>query len=298
MTVSLDVVVCTYQREDILVECVEKLLSQHTDDTQITYRVIIVNNAPEAFSHETLLLEKYNRIDIIHEKKPGLSIARNKGIAFANGDWIAFLDDDALVPDDYIQKISSIIHEESWQCFGGHITSWWKYGRPAWLAEDFGSKPFISDHRISLSQKYNWGSNIIIKRSCLEEIGLFPTDIGMKGKTLGYAAENIVQDKLRALEYTIGYDPDLTIEHLVLPQKLKLRWHISSAYATGRDGKQVYQDQYGLGGFLKSFKNCISRPIKALGYWVANPSTHPKTILLKVVQPYALLAGKLVSLTR
>jgi len=88
MTVSLDVVVCTYQREDILVECVEKLLSQHTDDTQITYRVIIVNNAPEAFSHETLLLEKHDRIDIIHEHQPGLSIARNKGIAFANGDWI------------------------------------------------------------------------------------------------------------------------------------------------------------------------------------------------------------------
>ena len=298
MAVSLDVIVCTYQREDILVECIDKLLSQNYDVDQITYRVVIVNNSPESFSSETLQLVGHEFVDIIHEKNPGLSKARNKGIAFANGDWIAFLDDDALVPDDYIHKISSIIHEESWQCFGGHITSWWKYGRPAWLAEDFGSKPIISDHRISLSEQYNWGSNIIIKRSCLEKIGFFPTDIGMKGKTLGYAAENIVQDNLRDNGFAIGYDPDLSIEHLVLPQKLKLRWHISSAYATGRDGRQVYPDQYGLVGFLTSIKNCFSRPIKALGFWITKPTTHPKAIALRMIKPSALLAGKLVSLTR
>ncbi len=298
MNVTLDIIVCTYQRESILEECIHKLLNQVSDDRLITYRIVVVNNAPESLSPSITRYSSEDRVDIIHETQPGLSIARNAGIAFANGDWIAFLDDDALVPLDYVQKIGTIINEESWHCFGGHITSWWKYGRPLWLAEDFGSKPLISSQRITLSDHYNWGSNIIIKKACLENIGLFPTDIGMKGKELGYAAENIVQDRMREKGYIIGYDPNLSIEHLVLPQKLKLRWHISSAFATGRDGRKVYPDQYSFIGFLTSIKNCVSRPIKAIGLWVAQPKTHPKAIALKVIQPYALLAGKIASLTR
>ena len=239
-----------------------------------SYTITIVNNAPQALSEKVhQALSTYDHVHVIHEKKAGLSIARNTGITFVNGDWLAFIDDDALVPDDYIRRIGDIIHEETWDCFGGHINSWWKYERPDWLHEEFGSKPKLSRHRIVLSDKYNWGSNIIIRRDCLIRVGKFPDKIGMKGKQLGYAAENIVQDKLRDQGYTIGYDPQLYVDHLVLPQKLKLGWHIKSAYATGRDGRSVFPDQYDWKGMLVSAKNCISRPLKAVGFWLANPKT-------------------------
>jgi len=299
MPINLDIIVCTYDREEILLECISSLLDQEYDCAAIAYSVLVVNNAPKPFSSNTRkLLEAEQKVRTIHESQPGLSIARNAGLTFVNGNWIAFMDDDALVPRDYVQHISDIVNEESWDCFGGHINSWWKYGRPDWLHEGFGSKPKLSRERILLTDGYNWGSNIIIKKTCINHIGGFPTSIGMKGKSLGYAAENIVQDQLREQGYVIGYDPNLFIDHLVMPQKLKLNWHIRSTYATGRDGRQVYPNQYGLSGMLLSIKNCISRPLKALLGWLARPSTPPKKVYLDIVKPYALLLGKVASFVR
>ena len=120
----------------------------------------------------------------------------------------------------------------------------------------------------------------------------------MKGKQLGYSAENIVQDRLRAAGYIIGYDPHLYVDHLVLPQKLKFGWHLQSAYATGRDGRTTFPDQYALFGMMKSLKNCVSRPVKAIIFWISRPQTHPLAILLEVTKPYALLLGKLISYTK
>lgn len=256
----------------------------------------MVNNAPHPLSPKVASqISAHPLVSIIHEQRPGLSHARNSGITSVNGDWVALVDDDALVPTNYVAQIGRIIAEESWDCFGGHINSWWKYGKPDWLHEEFGAKPKLSRDRMILTEKYNWGSNIIIKKSCLEAVDLFPVQIGMKGKQLGYSAENIVQDRLRRKGYIIGYDPDLYIDHLVLPQKLKFGWHLKSAYATGRDGRTTFSDQYAWQGMLVSVKNCISRPTKALLFWLRHPRSHPKAILLEVAKPYALLFGKLAS---
>ena len=149
---------------------------------------------------------------------------------------------------------------------------------------------------MKLTQKHNWGSNIIIRKSSLLAIGNFPTEIGMRGDKLGYAAENIVQDRLRQDGYSIGYDPDLHVDHVVMSQKLKLKWHLKSTYATGRDGKTVYPDQYGIVGMALSFKNCISRPLKSIIFFLTKKEYYWEQVYLESVKPYYLLAGKVRSL--
>ncbi len=295
MSKLLDIVICTYQREELLLDCISAL------DIQSIYPhdwgVVVVNNASATLSSKTLdTLSQHDYITVVNETSAGLSNARNCGIANSKARWLAFLDDDAKAPVDYIDQIFKIIKEESWDCFGGHIRSWWRYGKPRWLSDDYGSKPFLSKDRINLTQKHNWGSNIIIRKSSLDAIGHFPTEIGMRGYKLGYAAENIVQDRIREKGLSIGYDPNLYIDHVVMAHKLKLQWHLKSAYATGRDGKKVYPDQYGLKGMLLSFKNCISRPLKSLMFLVTHKEFYWEQAYLESVKPYYLMAGKIRSL--
>jgi len=228
--------------------------------------------------------------------KPGLSLARNAAIHKSNATWLAFLDDDARVPEDYISKIHSIIEEAKFDCFGGGIRSWWYYGRPKWLDESFGSKPDLSNYRSVISEGFNWGSNIVIKKNALEDVGGFPEYIGMKGEELGYSAENIVQIKLREKGYQIGYDPDLYINHVIAKQKLKLSWHVKAAYATGRDGKTVFPEQYGWKGMLKSAKQCVSRPAKGLLQWMTEAKFSWQRMYLEIMIPWALFVGKVRSL--
>ena len=205
---------------------------------------------------------------------------------------MAFLDDDARVPKDYISKIFSIIEEGNFDCFGGGIRSWWYYGKPEWLEESYGSKPDLRTSRGAITEGYNWGSNIIIKKCALDGVGGFPVYIGMKGEQIGYSAENIVQINLRNNSYRIGYDPDLYIHHVVAEPKLKLSWHISAAYATGRDGKTVFPDQYEINGMLKSAKHCISRPAKGFYKWITDPNYPWQKLYLDFMIPMALFIGK------
>jgi len=161
--------------------------------------------------------------------------------------------------------------------------------------EEYGSKPQLKNHAGIINEGYNWGSNIIIKRSALVHVGGFPAYIGMKGHHLGYAAENIVQMKLRDKGYSIGYDPDLYIEHVVMAPKLKLSWHLKSAYATGRDGRTVFPDQYSAIGMIRSFKNCFSRPVKALWYLLIKKDYYWENAFLESAKPWYLFGGKVFS---
>ena len=117
----------------------------------------------------------------------------------------------------------------------------------------------------------------------------------MKGEKIGYAAENIVQDKLRQHGCQVGYDPDLLINHVVAQHKLKLTWHIQSAYATGRDGWHVFPEQYGWMGMLKSFKGGFSKPLKSVFQFVTQWNHSWERVFLDLCIPWALLIGKIRS---
>ncbi|MBR1626429.1 MAG: glycosyltransferase family 2 protein [Bacteroidales bacterium] len=49
--------------------------------------------------------EKDNRISVVHQNNAGVSNARNAGISVAKGDYIAFIDSDDWVGEDYLQQM-------------------------------------------------------------------------------------------------------------------------------------------------------------------------------------------------
>ena len=48
---------------------------------------------------------KDKRIRVIHKENGGLSDARNKGLDVATGDYVAFIDSDDFVAENYLEKI-------------------------------------------------------------------------------------------------------------------------------------------------------------------------------------------------
>ena len=214
----LEIVICTYDRAPDLVDCLKSLRAQN--DTRVDWSILIVNNYSRPLQETAKQeLKSFPNARIVQEPTAGLSRARNLGIRESKAEWLGFLDDDASVPPNFITKALDLINEGRFDCFGGHIRSSWKYGRPRWLPEYFGTKPILRAERGELLDEYNWGSNIFIKREELINIGGFPEDVGLRGEHLGYSAENVVQDKLRSNGKIIGYDPQLVIDHTVMPAK-------------------------------------------------------------------------------
>ena len=274
-------------------DCIQSIENQEAKEELGGYEVFIVNNYPKDQKELDEKLSYKDSVILTLKREPGLSKARNHGIQLAKGKWIAFIDDDAILPQGFIGRALDIIKEDRFDCFGGGIASWWRYGQPRWLDESFGSKPQLLNHRGELSkEQYNWGSNIFIKQAPLKAVGGFPEDIGMKGSKIGYAAENIVQIELRKKGYIIGFDPTLSLNHLVNANKLKLSWHIKATYATARDGKRVYPEDYTLKGYFKTIKRIITAPIKGI-FKMFQTHYYWENYLLEIVNPWAQLSGKI-----
>ena len=290
----LEIVICTYNRPLELFDCLSSLSIQEA--VTRPWSILVVNNHHERLDQSLLeLLDSFPNARVVHESIAGLSIARNRAIEESNATWLGFLDDDAKVPVNFVQRAISIIDTEDFDCFGGHIRSWWKYGRPRWLEKNFGSKPKLRMDRGIISESYNWGSNIFINKEALVTVGGFPEDIGLKGQLLGYAAENLVQIKLRQNAMIIGYDPNLIVDHVVMPEKLKLAWHFKASYATGRDGRAVFPDQYGWRGMSKTMIRCLSVPIKSIWKWITESNYYWENVVLDTGKAWALSVGKLVA---
>jgi GT2 family glycosyltransferase len=99
------VIVCTRDRPGELEVCIASLLRM----THPRFEVLVVDSAPStAASREALERYAGGRVPVryVREDKPGLARARNRGLAEAEGDLVAFTDDDVCVDDRWLSELT------------------------------------------------------------------------------------------------------------------------------------------------------------------------------------------------
>ena len=100
MNELISVVVPVYKVEKQLCRCVDSLIRQTYGNIEI---ILVDDGSPDGCP---ALCDGYakkdSRIKVIHRQNGGLSAARNSGIDVARGEYIAFVDSDDYVADDYI----------------------------------------------------------------------------------------------------------------------------------------------------------------------------------------------------
>ena len=88
--------------KEYLLECFSSVIKQ----TYNNWELIIVDDGSQDGSGEYCdeFAKKDNRIKVIHQKNAGVSVARNNGIENSNGEYLAFIDSDDWLDDNYFQK--------------------------------------------------------------------------------------------------------------------------------------------------------------------------------------------------
>lgn len=89
---TVSVIIPTYNRAGYLREAVQSVLDQSFHD----FEIIIVDDGSLDATREVAKNFEDNRIRYYYQANSGRSIARNRGLELAEGDYIAFLDDDDL----------------------------------------------------------------------------------------------------------------------------------------------------------------------------------------------------------
>jgi len=125
----VSVVIPTYNAHKTIVQCLETVTNQQTD---FPYEVIVVDSSPEPV--EPLIKPRFPQVKYVHSKQRLSSAeARNLGIELAKGDFIAFVDQDVLLPNYWLACIIKRLQESDIVGVGCAIANSNKWSIPAWI---------------------------------------------------------------------------------------------------------------------------------------------------------------------
>lgn len=243
MPVKISIIICTYNRADILPICLQSLADQTLDKN--LFEVIIINNNSTDNTQE--ITESFSKnqpnFRVVIEPKQGLSHARNRGCFEAIGEYVAYSDDDCKVPKEWLAIATSIIDEQAPDIFGGPYYALYNSPKPEWFKDEYGSHVIGSEEKSLSPGEFLSGGNFFIKRILLRNLDGFNVKLGMTGNTAGYGEETELQIRLRNQHenVVIMYYPQLFVYHLVKKEKMLLKKVIYRKFQNGRYSPHVFE---------------------------------------------------------
>jgi glycosyltransferase involved in cell wall biosynthesis len=116
---AVSVVIATYNRRDMVAECVRSVLEQ----TEPAHQVVVVSDGSkdDTVAH---LKATFPSILVLEQINLGESVARNHGIAHCTGNWISFLDDDDLWHRDKMRETVAYLRQHP-DCQAVATPSWY-----------------------------------------------------------------------------------------------------------------------------------------------------------------------------
>jgi GT2 family glycosyltransferase len=256
---GVTIVICTRDRTEGLRECLHSLQQVAYDPLEI----IVVDNAPTGSATReavAALAQDDPRIRYTCESRPGLSRARNHGLAHARYDIVAFTDDDTMVDSGWPSAVAAgFAADPEAMCVTGLVAS---------MALDTGSQRYFDS-------RYSWGDAFEPARYDLithrHPSRLYPFSAGIFGTGANFAVRRSALADIGGFDPLLGAgspgrggeDLDMFLRVILAGGRLcylpsALVWHRHRADRQAL-GEQIYSYGYGLGAYLA--KHLLNRQL-------------------------------------
>lgn len=248
MNTQLTVILCTHNRYEVLNDAIASLETQ--DCPEGLFELLIVDNSTDLKAQEAFLrdVDISCQHQILVERVPGLSRARNIGVRAASGSLVAFMDDDARASPQWVSSLVETM--KKWPkagVVGGPVRPIWPSSRPPWLHEWLEGYLTIVDRgdevRALAPSEWLAGTNIGFRRELLLKAGLFNESLGRVGQLLLSNEELAVTERIRKLGHRVIYNPAIEMHHKVHVDRLnqawmrrRVMWQVISDLFTGTAG--------------------------------------------------------------
>jgi glycosyltransferase involved in cell wall biosynthesis len=220
---DVSVVVVTYNRAKDVNEAVNSLLNQSAKPLEII--VIDDGSIPPVnldFRSDRLRLIRF-------DQEIGASNARNFGIKTAQGDYIAFMDDDAIAERHWLKRIR--MGFETAQIVGGQIKPLYLVPPPDWWnQEDFGVCAGVGN----ISREDIFGCNMAIKADVFATVGLFNPNLGRKKGKLLSLEENDFFDRSKRKGFIFKFVAAAVVKHKVPAKRMRFSYILRWSYYNGK----------------------------------------------------------------
>ena len=239
--IRITAVICTHNRATLLPATIESLLVQSLPPTD--YEILVIDNA--STDETPQVIQRYvnasRSVTLRSAVQPllGLSPARNLAVQMAEGEIIAFLDDDAVADPAWLEALldAYAMHADAWAA-GGRVLPLWEGDRPVWLTDDLLPQLSVLDLGCTVrplnADEQLYGVNYSCRCRAFDELGLFRTDLGRHGATLLGSEESEFQQRILRQRRTLIYTPHAVVSHRIPEERLRQHYFIRLAYHKGR----------------------------------------------------------------
>ncbi|MFV0522499.1 MAG: glycosyltransferase [Mangrovibacterium sp.] len=242
--IEISAIIATYNRAQFLDGLFESIANQTIDSSR--YEVVIVNNNSTDETEEKCLrfIAGYPNLNISYhiETQQGLSFGRNKGIKESSAKYLTFLDDDAVLTDNFFNETINFLEQHpDVSAIGGKILLKYLAGKPSWY------NPYLAsllgyfnkgDKEEQFTKDYFRGSNMSFRANLFDKYEAFNTGLGRVGRQLYGNEEKEIFYRLKENGETMWYVPSAVVLHLVPLERTKSDFIKKQALGTGISQRQ------------------------------------------------------------
>lgn len=264
-TCNVSIIICAYtmDRWNDICEAIE---SAQTQEPPVLETILVADHNPELKARAA---SAFPTVKVIENSGPqGLSGARNAGIAASQGQYIAFLDDDAVADRHWIAHLVDHLRQPAVAGASAKVEPIWIGQRPAWFPDEFlwtvgcswrGLPAQCSEIR-NIS-----GGACCLRRDIFEKAGGFNTQLGRTSDKIPLSCEE-TELCIRARHKIVGakfiYEPTSVIHHKVPATRLTWKYFAMRCYAEGRS-KAFLASLVGSSDGLSSERRYVFRTLSA-----------------------------------
>ena len=239
--IRLSLIIPTHNRSERLIAALESVIRQDLPAADWECVVVSNNSTDDTVARFGDFAARYPGLNLrlVTEDGPGVSYARNRGIAETSAPLLVFIDDDARINPGFLRAYADFFdaHPDA-VVAGGRIIAEYVTGRPAWLSKytempianpmDFGDavRPFPAG-------RVPGGGNMAFRRSAALRYGGFDPSLGRVGRMLIGGEENDFFERLMRGGETCWYVPGAVMWHIIPPEKLTESYFSLLSYNVG-----------------------------------------------------------------
>ena len=232
---NTSVIICahTEARWDDLVVAIASVQAQTPPPLET---IVVIDHNPRLFERVNALA--FGVFCIENSETRGLSGARNSGIAAANGEVIAFLDDDAVAGPHWLERLTTPYSDPNVMGVGGAILPMWAEGKPAWFPTEFNwvvGCTYTGMPAATSPVRNLIGCNMSFRREVFEAVGGFRSELGRLGKYPAGCEETelCIRASQRWPDRVMLYEPRAAVMHRVPASRANMAYFRTRCYAEG-----------------------------------------------------------------
>ena len=214
---KIDICVCTFRRA-FLAETLQSIARLETAGHRI--RVIIADNDHTPSAQQMVDRLRANHpfpISYLHAPAANICIARNACLDQAEGDFVAFVDDDEVVTPGWIRALMDKAEASGAAAVLGPVRAAYGPDAPGWMTQG----DFHSTYPVFVGGIIRTGytCNVLIRWSAPYKSLRFDPALGKSG-----GEDTVFFYQLAALGGSIDYAPDALVEEPVPAERASMAW--------------------------------------------------------------------------